>query len=270
MPRAALAWPRVSASPDLDQSPAARGLPRAAAEELFDAGFNLVGVLDVDRYNERVPPGWRSESLLPTARSVVILACAGRDFERALERAPEAREPRHPVDRFTQRVVGCAAAAMGDHATRAYFYFDRLSREGVRDRDGDFVDLIALGRAAGLGEPGRLRILLHPRYGPWLAIRALLLSELACEPTSPLVGFDPCGGCDGDCAQACRADAFSQGELGLQRCFEQRLRDPVCAQSCVARRACVIGPHHAYAPAMEAHYMRTSLRAVQSWRPNRL
>ena len=100
-------------------------------------------------------------------------------------------------------------------------------------------------------------MLVHPVYGPWLSLRALLLSTRARPCTGPLPGFEPCRGCPAPCATACHGGALPPGGFDAPRCGATRRRDPRCALRCDARRACVLGQDHAYAAEAEAHHMRS-------------
>ena len=48
-------------------------------------------------------------------------------------------------------------------------------------------------------------------------------------------------------------------KIDVAACRVARASEPGCRLRCDARRACVIGPDHAYIPEAEAHHMRTSL-----------
>ncbi len=194
------------------------------APELSGAGVNLAGVLPIDAYDERVPSGWRSAALLPSARSAVVLATGGPTFFRAFRQSPEAGESIDPLDRFLVRVV--EAAIRGEPAAVAGYYFER--------RDG-FADFVGLARASGLGVPSRLGILIHPEFGPWLAIRALILTERVLTPTHGLPGFD------------------------LSRCTAHSRQDPACQVGCAARRACPVGARYRYEADGEAHHRAAAL-----------
>jgi epoxyqueuosine reductase QueG len=106
--------------------------------------------------------------------------------------------------------------------------------------------------------------LLHPTYGPWWAIRALLLTEREIAPTPPL-DWSPCDGCPAPCAQACPSDAVVLASgFDLQACFETRAATPACRTRCDARRACVVGGgEFAYQQEAEAYYMRNTWESAE-------
>jgi hypothetical protein len=216
------------------------------------AGIDLAGVLAPAAYDAHVPAAWRQGALLPEARAVALLACGGRAFGDALRAAHPGglASARDPVERFTRAAVESAAARLREagFAARAAFAWER--------RGGDFADFVALARACGLGEPSRLGLLLHPVYGPWLALRALLLTSKPLAPTPPLADFDPCTGCPAPCADACPGAAVAPGGFDALACAHTRRRLERCAERCDARHACVVGTQHAYAADVEAHHMR--------------
>ena len=253
---------------------------------LVDAGMGLLGVLAAARYDALVPAAWGSPALRPGARSALVVASGGRALFDAFSAAPEAslarpkaaqrgeaersRTSSEPLDAYTVRVVEAAAGRLGGGA-RALFAFEQ--------RGGVYADFVALGQVAGLGAPSRLGLLLHPVFGPWMSIRAVLLTEREVAETGPAPGFDPCGGCPAPCVRACRgaavpaaAGVFDSARLRLAArpqalqfrfdvaaCCATRVSEPGCRLRCDARRSCVIGPDRAYSPEAEAHHMRASL-----------
>jgi hypothetical protein len=212
------------------------------------AGLDVRGVLSASRYDALVPPAWRVARLLPEARCAIVVGSGGRALWSAFCASPEASRARHPLDAFTQRVLREATDALTQHGVpaRALLYHER--------REGAFADFVALGQAAGLGAPSRLGLLLHPVYGPWLSIRAVLLAALDLDEDAPLGEFAPCDGCAAPCAAACHGGAVPPGGFDAARCAAARSSVAACAAGCDARRACVVGPAHAYTEAQQAHH----------------
>jgi hypothetical protein len=174
-----------------------------------------------------VPEAWRSAAVLPDARAAIVVASGGRALWDAFSRAPEFAAAADPLDTYTRSVTEAAAAVLEPGAC-ALFAFER--------RGGEYADFVELGRLAGLGAPSRLRLLLHPLYGPWMSLRAIVLTRAHWEigAAGPL-GFDPCRDCPAPCEAAGPEPA-------------------------ARRRACVVGPEHAYSEAALAHLRRHALR----------
>jgi epoxyqueuosine reductase QueG len=227
---------------------------RAARERLTGvlgpAGFDVCGVIGIERYDVCVAPPWRSERLLPGARRAVVIGSGGRALWRAFERAPEFGVGSDPLDAYCERIAAEAVAALAGTGHPA------VAILAHHPRDGTFADLVALGREAGLGAPSRLGLLVHPVYGPWLSLRAVVLTAAEVPVTPKPEAFDPCTGCPAPCASACHGAAVLPAGFDVGRCAATRARDPACAARCDARHACVLGQDHAYLSSAEAHHMR--------------
>lgn len=206
----------------------------------------------------------RLGDLLPGARSALVVGDGGGEFfsrfgARRTERARRQdtltpRQSSHPLDAHTEEVVPAAVArALDGHPFRVHFPFSRDPRLPVQ----------RIGQAAGLPAPGPLGVQIHPRFGPWWAYRALVVTgeELAEEP--PLPG--PCASCPAPCISICPASAATRGGLSVQACAEHRLRDEGCQLTCVARRSCIVGREHGYPDEQLAFHMGHSLRVVRDY-----
>jgi epoxyqueuosine reductase QueG len=170
------------------------------------------------------------------------------------------------VDDSTRAALEAVAANWREeHAveTRVLLYCDRLDGEGRLAPDGAFADFIALAQACGLGVTGRLRLLLHPEYGPWIAIRAILLSDwpASIRDSDPVVS--PCIDCAAPCVEACPGHALDAGDLDFGLCAETRLAREDCGQGCAARRSCVLGREHVYPAKWEARYTRSVMAGLR-------
>jgi epoxyqueuosine reductase QueG len=238
------------------RTPRPPGLPA----ELERHGFNAVAALSAARYDPLVPPGWRTPDLLPGARSALVLGCGGTRFGDAFARSPEAAEARHPVDGFTRRVVHQAALALRTEGFEAQplFYWER--------RAGRFADFVALGRACGLGVPGRLGLLLHPDYGPWISLRAVLLTAREFPDAPEAAGFDPCRDCSAPCASVCPVGAPRELGFDAASCAAATHARESCRLRCDARRACVLGRAHAYAEPLERRFRAAAVSALEEAR----
>lgn len=234
------------------------GSPEHAARERLDAvlrpaGFDLCGVIGIDRYDAWVAEAWRSRLLMPEARRAVVLGSGGRALWRAFEKSPEFGRGSDPLDAYCERIASEAAAALSDPGHPGQPALPILAHH---TREGTFADLVLLGSEAGLGAPSRLGLLVHPEYGPWLSLRAVVLTAIPLPATAPLAGFDPCRGCPAPCATACHGAAVLPAGFDVARCAATRSREPACASRCDARHACVLGQPHAYLSSAEAHHMR--------------
>jgi hypothetical protein len=224
--------------------------PLAEIEATLDAaGFNLRGAISAARYDAVVPPAWRTGVLLPEARAALVVGSGGRALWNALRTAPERAAANDPVDTYTARVLDALAEELAGagHPSRGLYPLEQ--------RGGVYADFVSLAREAGLGASSRLGMLLHPIYGPWLSIRAVLLTAHEFPPGAPLAGFDPCSDCAAPCAEACPGGAVWPEGISARLCYETQRTEPACALRCNARHACVVGQEHAYDAQAEAHHM---------------
>ena len=191
---------------------------RAALET---EGLDLTATLTAREHDACVPEPWRAP---PACQSVVVVGNAGSALWESFDR--ERPRGRDPLDRFVEDVLH--RVAPGAFAT----YRER--------RAGRALPLIALAERAGLGRPGRIGLLLHPTYGPWISLRAVVYSTESVEPAAPL-DFDPCTGCPAPCVTACRGQVIGEAGFDGEGCFRTKLLDAGCRVACDARTACVIG-----------------------------
>lgn len=215
-------------------------------------GFNRAGVLTRAAYDALVPPGWQAAALRGSAQSAVVLAAGGPTFFRAFCDSPEAAgDGDHPVDDFARRVVEAAIGPAG----AAFYYWQR--------HGGAYADFVELARQAGLGAPGRLGLLLHPEFGPWLAIRTVVLLDARLSPSdaTPLAPGHFCDGCPAPCASACPGGAVPAVGIDPVACLATRRVRSDCRVRCAARHACVLGGEGvAYDADAEEFFGRAALR----------
>jgi hypothetical protein len=222
---------------------------RAALER---AGFNLTGTLSVEEYDALVPAPWRSERVHGGCRGVLVVGNAGRALWPAFRASAEAALRTNPLDRYTARVFREVAASLEPPAGAALY---------IEKREGAYLPLVALARRAGFGSPGRVGVLLHPVYGPWISIRGVLWLDEPVPFREP-EAFDPCAGCPAPCASACHGGAVGPEGVDVEGCFRTKVLKRVCRAACDARSACVVGPEHAFSPEQIAHHSRIR------WRPS--
>lgn len=215
---------------------------------LAAGGFDLTGTLPLERYDRIVPDPWKIGSVCPEALGVLVVGNAGTGLWPRFLASPESRLRRDPLDRYTARVFTEAV-------TPAKFALYHEKREG------GYLPLVALARAAGFGAPGRVGVLLHPVYGPWISIRGVVfLTSSVGESVADRQG-DLCSGCPAPCETACHGEAVGPEGVDVETCFRTKILKRPCRKACDARSACVIGREHAFPPDQIAHHSRIR------WRP---
>ena len=218
---------------------------QSTLERLAEAGFSLRASLTIAEYNARVPRARRA----PSARfaSVWVVGNAGTALWSCFQASPEYGWEVDPLDLYTRRCFREAVAIDQDFA----LYQDQ--------REEQYLPMVELARTAGLGSPGRIGVLLHPDYGPWISLRGVLFAQEPIQvPQRP--SFDPCTGCPAPCEQACHASVVTASGVDPVACYQARETLPECALRCDARGACILGPEHRFAPEQVAHHSRIRRR----------
>ncbi|HYB91090.1 MAG TPA: hypothetical protein VEC38_08595 [Candidatus Binataceae bacterium] len=229
-------------------------------------GLNLAAAVPVERYDAIVAPQYRASAIGPRARSIIVLGNGGgafwEAFKRHAERNPGWRDRDHPLDDFTheiiERDVARAARSAGAHCITVYPFMD----------NGATLNFIALATVAGLAGPSILGVAVHPLFGPWIAFRAALLTDVLIDEPGRALKFDPCPACaTRDCIAACPAGAvaFPSG-WDIPKCLAHRVEvEAGCAPRCHARAACVLGPEHRYPDDALAYHQMRALRAMRPY-----
>ena len=222
---------------------------------LSRSGLNLVLPLPAEHYDRIVPPAWQLARVAPGTCSVLVVGNGGRTLWEHFLASPEARLRRNPLDTYTERILRETGTALNPPAPVA-LYTER--------REESYLPMVALAQRAGFGTPGRVGVLIHRKYGPWIALRGLLYTQESLPLQEPGEPFDPCGGCPAPCADACRGQVIGPESVDVDGCFRTKVLQSACRRSCDARSACVVGPEHAYSADQLAHHQRVR------WRPTTL
>lgn len=224
-------------------------------QPLAAVGLDVVGYADVASWDAHVGPARQSATLAPGARSILVIGNGGGTmwphFVEDLRRDTRGlTQEANPLDAFVRRTILAADAALG--ATPRRWFFASADAEL-------HLDFRLLAGLAGLGTQSRLGLLIHPRWGTWIGLRAacFLPFEAQKMPSVP----DVCDGCAAPCVTACAGTAFPDGRWDVGRCATFHTESPVCERTCGSRLACPVGEENRYSPVQFAyHYHRESGR----------
>ncbi len=144
------------------------------------AGFDLTHAFDAHAVANE--PGW--EQLAAGPRVGLLVGNTRALWPRFL--AARRDEP-DPLDRYTERTLAAA-------------FPDRTIVFAHRACDGRFLPFSRLAVATGFGALAPSHLVIHPIYGPWIALRALVLVDG--DPPPPRAPIpQPCQ-CGEPCARA--------------------------------------------------------------------
>jgi methylmalonic aciduria homocystinuria type C protein len=165
---------------------------------LASAGFDIAHTFDVAAVVAQ--PGL---AVLAGAQRMGVLVGNTRalwqPFTAAL-RDPVLAAERDPLERYTERTIdaafgsaGSPGSAVGSTAAPTRIYY------GHRRYDGAFLPMQRLAALTGLGALAPNHLVIHPIYGPWFALRAILLVDGEPPARAPIA--QPCS-CSASCATA--------------------------------------------------------------------
>jgi hypothetical protein len=163
-------------------------------------------------------------------RTLVLLGPDGPDFWPLFAASPECRDGApDPLDRWSERVVGALAAAVG---ARALFPFG----------GPPWQPFTAWARRSGEAWESPIGLLVHARVGLLLSYRGALALpvRLALPPPVPR----PCDACPAPCLAACPVGALAGGpyDLGACHAYLDTIPGRDCLdRGCAVRRACPVG-----------------------------
>jgi len=223
---------------------------------LGHVGINLVGATHVAAYDSRVVPARRVAPRAPGARSAIVLGNGGGALWEAARAHLAGAWTDDPLDRFTRDVV---TAAVEDIAGASVIFPFVASPTGL--------DFQVLAELAGLGRPSLVGVLVHPEYGPWIALRAAVLVPRDVTAPRPADGFDPCPSCvERPCIVACPVGAVGPEGWNVRGCMTHRLADDAhCATGCGARLECVYGRPQRYPAEALAYHQAAARRTMVAY-----
>lgn len=211
-------------------------------------GLDLLAPFAVGWYQRIVAPEHRLPELRgPGGLAFVVGSTAAlwAPFGRALAADAVLAADPDPLERHVERVIGAAVAALGVRAEVRYAHEPPPRRVAIQ----------RAAHVAGLAWLGPAHLAVHPVYGPWIALRAVIVVDADGPPGS---APDPerlaCDGCDRGCRPALDA-ALAAGEPTCET-----LPD-VWRRWLAVRDACQRGREHRYPDDM-IRYGYTKNRAV--------
>jgi hypothetical protein len=206
----------------------AMSLREQLQQTALQAGWNVVGLADTRRFDASQPVERRCSRVLGDSGTAMVFAAAGRDAVQAGQPIATSRGG-STIKRLRSvlRAHGQRGAVVAMH------------------RAAGPVRTLGLAESAGVGVVSPvLGVLLHPRYGPWVEVRAVVfLADYpfgAIVPESLAENFQPCASCARHCLEVCPVGGHAAVPADAA-CGEHRGAGG-CSAGCAARAACPLGP----------------------------
>jgi hypothetical protein len=180
----------------------------------------------------------------PGTGTLLLLGPEGPGFWDHVTAAPEFADGRpDPLDRWSRRVIGRMACALGG---KAVFPF----------AGPPWAPFQRWALRSGQCWESPVRLLVHAQAGLWVSFRGALALRARLDLPAPTTR--PCDGCaDQPCRTACPVGALTPEGYAVPACHEYLDTGADClAQGCAVRRACPVSVAHGRDPAQSAYHMR--------------
>lgn len=179
-------------------------------------------------------------------KTLLLLGPDEPEFWPAFTKSPEYLDQApHPMDRWSTRVIGDLAKALG---AQALFPFG----------GAPYHPFYSWALRTGRIHASPINFLVHDRAGLFVSFRgALCLPDRHPLPQAPA---HPCKSCpDQPCTSACPVDALNANTYDVQACkaYLGTSNGSECmTQGCAVRRSCPVSQRFARQPAQSAFHMR--------------
>jgi methylmalonic aciduria homocystinuria type C protein len=197
---------------------------------LDEAGFDLVHPFDARAVAKDLSVPALADDARPRGWLVGNTRALWPKFLAARAADPDLAASADPLQLYVERTCARIAGARCLYSHRRY--------------DGAFLPFQRIAVAAGVGTLARTGLVIHPTFGPWFALRAVVLIEGT--PITRALAPPAC-----DCAARCDA--------ALQRA---RASGSTWREWLAVRDACCVGREHRYSDDQIAYHYTKSLAVL--------
>jgi ferredoxin len=230
---------------------------------LLQSGFNLSGICNIRSYNQSVPENYKIPATFPETGSIIIFGSGGKYFWEIFKNFQESpqgiflKNNSDPIDQYSEFIAERIREKFPDLNGKYIFPFKKTDL---------LIDFQKLAVCAGLGHFSPIiKLVLHPVYGSWVSLRGTIITKQEYKPTGPLLTPVPCTDCSRPCLGACPVQAVTSEKFDFHICATYRNQETDCQSHCHVRRACIIGPEHAYTNEEGLHRNKSSLETIRAY-----
>lgn len=173
-----------------------QGLAEQFASGSAEAGLDLTHAFNVRQYNFQA---CENERLFDFERPDALGILIGNTrklwpiFMQALREDSSLQAEPHPLDTYVTARLRSLATGVFGRSSQLVFSHATVPKAFPIQRLAEAVNFAALS-------PSHLSI--HPQYGPWIALRAVVVVDVEGPPLAPLELSRPCRGCSAPCVPA--------------------------------------------------------------------
>lgn len=199
-------------------------------------GFDLVQAFDIAHYNAIAISHEALVPVQPFGRSGALALLVGNTkalwphFTEAYRASEELQRDENPLDRWVETVVSGIIDKREEPCVKHYSH-------SVGD---DFVSMLHLAESSGIAKIGPAQLAAHPTYGPWFALRCVLVFDRDAPQAADQLAF-PCEGCVAPCMAALQEATAVSGDPSVAGFVRDNWEDWLAV-----REVCPVGREHRY------------------------
>ena len=160
------------------------------------------------------------------------------EFMRALRTDDELRRVPHPLDTYVTRTVATAVNNLPIRST--IFWAHQMTPAPI--------PIQRIAERAGLARIAPSHLSIHPQFGPWIALRALVVMDANGPAGEPPALPDPCASCAAPCVSALRAALAASHTDETRIGSEPKSIEPAWRAWLEVRNVCPSAPRTVMAP----------------------
>ena len=214
-------------------------------EDLRSHGFDLFHLFPLQAFNAHVDPPEKLPPLHSQADTSLLIGNSKHFwpiFREKLSQSKYLRQAQEPIDQYVVESI--------EYLLRNCPKKFRLRY--THDPKPSYLPIQRIAHHAGFAFLGKTNLCIHPKFGPWISLRALVVFKHRTE-TQPQKLSDPC-------PQTCKSTCQHKWQEQIQALQHSDLRDSIrrdWQNWYRIRAACTVGQEHAFCQEqIRYHYAR--------------
>jgi methylmalonic aciduria homocystinuria type C protein len=228
-------------------------------QQAAQAGLDLAHPFAVGWFNGGVEETERLQDFGSSASLGILLGnsrAVWPVFMQRVEADPKLYQAAHPLDTYVEQTAALLLAGL--EPIRAHAYFAHVTRPRA-------VPMQRLAEAVGFAGLGPVQLSIHPRLGPWFAMRIVLVVDVPGPGGAPPAVERPCQGCSRPCVAPFQRALESSEALGVRPRVVSRRAVAEHAERWIAvRDACPVGRGFRYGEQQLAYHYGYGRSAAMS------
>jgi len=206
---------------------------QSLSKELLLRGFDLVVPFQLEWFNSKVKESEQLPSLSKESNLAILVGntkAIWPHFILYLKKSPKSLEKENPFDEFVEREIQDLVQTLEIPSRIRYAHLP----------DPEHLPFQKLAECVGLAYVAKTHLAVHPQYGPWFSLRAVIQLDQTVELDCPFKLKNPCTDCETQCLPVFEKAASRQKNLGSDS-LKETWQDWL-----LVRKSCPIGREYEF------------------------